>query len=74
MIPDIVPKKMNIVHSNILILSENLCIEKPFEFVYGFKSHCTSINELFYELEGYLHSRPKNKINTFPPFSNEFLP
>ena len=39
----------------------------------GFKSQCTSINEHFSKLEGYLHSR-KNKSKTFPPLQNEFLP
>ena len=38
-----------------------------------FKSQCTSINERFYKLEGYIHSR-KNKLKTFPPLQNEFLP
>ena len=49
-------------------------IKKPFEFVYGFKSHCTSINECFYKLEGCLQLRPNIKRKTFPPFGNEFLP
>ena len=48
--------------------------EKPFEFAYGFKSHHTSINERFSELEGCLHSSRKNKIKTFTPFGTEFLP
>ena len=38
------------------------------------KSHSTSINEILSKLEGCLHSRRKNKIRTFPPFVNEFLP
>ena len=46
----------------------------PCEFMSGFKSHCTSINERFSKLGGFVHSRPKIKRNTFPPFSNEFLP
>ena len=32
--------------------------KKPFEFAYGFKSHCTSINENFSKLEGCLQSLP----------------
>ena len=32
------------------------------------------MNELIYKLKGYLYPRPNNKINTFPPFGNEFLP
>ena len=42
--------------------------------MYGFKSQCTYINELFPKLEGCLHSIRKNKLKTFPPFGNEFLP
>ena len=49
-------------------------MKKPFDFAYEFKSQCTSINERFYKLEGCLHSIPKNKIKTFTPFGNEFLP
>ena len=49
-------------------------MKKPFEFTYGFKSNCTSINERFSKLEGCPHSILKNKINTSPPFGNEFLP
>ena len=49
-------------------------MKKPFDFAYGFKSRCTSINERFYKLEGFIHSRPNNNINTFPPFCNKFLP
>ena len=41
--------------------------------MYGFKSQFTSINERLYELEGCLHSRPKNKLKTFPPLGKEFL-
>ena len=32
------------------IIGEFVQMEKPFQFVYGFKSHCTSINELLYKL------------------------
>ena len=49
-------------------------MKKPFEFVHGFKSHCTSINEHLSKLEGYPQSRLKNKINKFTPFGNEFFP
>ena len=48
-------------------------MKKPFEFLYGFKSHSTYINE-FSRLEGFLHLRRKNKISTFTPFGNEILP
>ena len=34
-----------------------------------FKSQCTSINERFSKLEGYLYSR-KNKSKKFPPLQN----
>ena len=47
---------------------------KPFELAYGFKSHCTYINERFSKLEGCLQSRPKIMRKKFPPFGNEFLP
>ena len=49
-------------------------MKKSFEFAYVFNSHFTSINGNLYRLEGFLHSRPKNKIKTFPKFGNEFLP
>ena len=42
--------------------------------MYGIKSQCTSINERFSKLEGYLHSRRKNNSKTFPPLGNEFSP
>ena len=42
--------------------------------LYGFNSQCTSINEQLSKLEGFLHSRRKNKSKTFPPLGNEFLP
>ena len=48
-------------------------MEKPFEFAYGFKAHCTSINERLSRLEGCLHSTWNNKINQLTPFGNEFL-
>ena len=56
------------------IIGEFVQTRKPFEFSYGFISHCTSINERFSKLEGFLHSRPRNKVKTFPLFGNEFLP
>ena len=56
------------------IIGEFVQMKKPFDFAYEFKSQCTSINERFYKLEGCLHSIPKNKIKTFTPFGNEFLP
>ena len=49
-------------------------MKKPFEFTYGFKSHCTYINESLSDLEFFLNSNPKNKRKTFLPFGNEFLP
>ena len=49
-------------------------MKKPFEFAYGFKSHCTFINKRFSKWEGCLQSRPNIKRTTFPPFGNEFLP
>ena len=48
--------------------------KKPFEFVYGFKSQCTYVNESFYKLRVRLHSRQKNKIKSFSPFGNQLLP
>ena len=42
--------------------------------MYGFKSQCTSIDERLSKLEGCIHSRRKNKLNTFPPLDNELLP
>ena len=56
------------------IIREFVQMKKPFEFLYGFKSHCTSINERFYKFEGCLHSTLNNKIKTFPRFDNELLP
>ena len=44
------------------------------DFIYGFKSQCTSINERFSTLEGCPHPRWKNKSKTFPPLGNELLP
>ena len=49
-------------------------VKNTFDFAYQFKSHCTSINERSSKLEGFLHSIYKNKMKTFPPFGNEFLP
>ena len=49
-------------------------MKKPFELVYGFKSHLTSINERFSKLEKFLQSRQKIQRNIFPQFINEFLP
>ena len=52
-----------------------ICVnEEPFEFAYGFKSHCTFINECSSKLEVCLNLRRKNNIKTFSPFGNEFLP
>ena len=56
------------------IIGEFVHMKKPVEFLYGFKSHCTSINEYFSKLEACLHSRPKINRKTFPTFGNEFLP
>ena len=39
------------------IIAEFLPMKEPHEFMYGFKSQCTSINEQFSKLEGCLHSR-----------------
>ena len=55
------------------IIRELVHMEKPFEFAYGSKSNCTSINERFFNLEGCLHSRQNNEIKTLPPFGNELL-
>ena len=49
-------------------------MKKQHDFLYGFKYQCTSINELFSKLEGCFHSRRKNKLKTFTPLGNEFLP
>ena len=55
------------------IIGEFVLMKKPFDFAYGFKSHCISINERFSKLEVCLHSIRKNKIKTFLPFGNELL-
>ena len=49
-------------------------MKKPFELVYGFKLHCTSVNDHLSKLEDCLRSRPNIHKNIFPPFGNEFLP
>ena len=49
-------------------------MKKPFGHAYGFKSHCTSINELFSKFEYCLQSRNNIQRNIFQPFGNEFLP
>ena len=49
-------------------------MKKRHDFMYRFKSQCTSINELFSKLEGCPHSRQKNNSKTFPPLGNKFLP
>ena len=56
------------------IIGKLVQMKKPFDFEYGFKSNCTSINERLSKLEGFLHSRPRNKRKTLPPFGNELLP
>ena len=56
------------------IIGEFLQTKKTFEFAYGFKSKCTSINERFSKLEGCLRSRTNIYKKTFPPFGNELLP
>ena len=48
--------------------------KKPFGLAYGFKSHCTFINECFSKLEDCLQSRQNNQGNIFPPFGNAYLP
>ena len=55
------------------IIGEFVIMKKQNFIQSGFKSQCTSINEQFSILGGYLHSR-KNKSKTFPPLQNEFLP
>ena len=47
--------------------------KKPHDFMYEYKSLCTSINERFFKLEYCLHSIWKNKSKKFIPFGNEFL-
>ena len=49
-------------------------MKKQHDFLYGFKYQCISINERFSKLEGFLHSRRKNRLKTFPPLENKFLP
>ena len=56
------------------IIGEFVLMKEPHDFMYGFMSQCTFINERFSKLEGCLHSRQKNKSKTFPPLGNEFLP
>ena len=48
--------------------------KRPFGIVYGFRSHCTSIDECFFKLEDCIKSIQNNQRNIFPPFDNEFLP
>ena len=56
------------------IIGSFVPMKEPHDFMYGFKYQCTSINEKFYKLEGFLHSRGKNKSKTFPPLGNELVP
>ena len=56
------------------IIGEFVPMKEPHDFMYEFKSQCTSINEQLSKLEGCLHSIRKNKSKTFPPLGNEFLP
>ena len=56
------------------IIGEFIPMKKHYYFLYGFKYHCTFINEQYYKLEGCIYSIRKNKMKTFPPFDNEFLP
>ena len=56
------------------IIGQFVSMKKPHDFMYMFKSQCKSINERFSKLEGCLNSKRKNKMKTFPPFGNEFLP
>ena len=56
------------------IIGELMPMKKQHDFLYEFKSQCTSINERLSKLEVCLHSRRKNKSKTFPPLGNEFLP
>ena len=42
------------------IIGEFVPMKKPHDFMYGFKSQCTSINEQLSKLEGCLHSRRNN--------------
>ena len=56
------------------IIGEFVPMKEPHDFMYGFKSKCTSINERLSKLEGCINSRRKNKSKTFPPFGNELLP
>ena len=55
-------------------IGEFLPMKKTHDFMYGFNSQCTSINEPFSKLEFYPRSRRKNKSKTFPLIGNEFLP
>ena len=48
-------------------------MNKPFEFEYKFKSHCTSINKRSSKLGGYLCSIANIKRNKFQLFGNESL-
>ena len=56
------------------IIGEFVPMKEPHDFMYGFNYQCTSINEQFYKLEGCIHSRQKNKLKTFTPLENVFLP
>ena len=49
-------------------------MKEPHDFMFGFNSQCTSINELLSKLEVCLHSRRKNKFKSFTPIGNELLP
>ena len=55
-------------------IEEFVPMKKPFEFAYGLKYQCTYLNERLYKLEGCLNLRLNNKMKTFPPFGNAFLP
>ena len=56
------------------IIGEFVPMKEPHDFICGFMYQCTSINEQFSKLEGCLNSIQKNKLKTFPPLGNEFLP
>ena len=55
------------------MIGESGPMKEPHDFMYGYKSQCTSINERLYKLEVCIHSRRKNKSKIFPPLGNELL-
>ena len=55
------------------IIGSFVPMKEPHDFMYGIKSQCTFIKELFSKLEGCLHSRRRNMSKKFTSLGNAFL-